>query len=134
MLMPIRYQVNFFKGFTLIWAIFLMYYFKNTSTGMHLYLFLHGTYGILWIIKDVWFPDGRAQKSASIGSHLVLFALLAAYWSIPVPLAMGYGISYPSFFRIAALLLLYLSGVILMMGSDYQKYKALQSKKGIKLG
>lgn len=133
MLMPIRYQVNFFKGCTLIWLIFLMYYFNNTSTGMYLYLFLHGTYGILWIIKDFWFPDERAQKPGSVGSHLVLFALLTAYWMIPVPLAMGYGVSSPSFLRIVALLVLYLSGIILMMGSDYQKYKTLQSKKGIKL-
>jgi hypothetical protein len=70
-----------------------MSYFQNYSTGMYLYLFLHGTYGICWVIKDIWFPDERVLQKASIGSNLVLFVLLLSYWMIPVPLAAGYGLN-----------------------------------------
>lgn len=61
-LMPIRYQVNFFKGATFIWIIFLMFCIQNYTIEMYIYLLLHGSYGIFWIIKDHYFPDARVQK------------------------------------------------------------------------
>lgn len=45
---------------------------------------------------------------------------------IPVPLAAGYGVENPSWGRIGLLIGMYLLGLILMMGSDYQKYKRLK--------
>lgn len=89
--MPMCYQVNFFKGFTFVWVICLMLYFKNTSPAMILYLILHGSYGICWVIKDFMFPDARAQKMGTVCSHALLFILLTFYWMIPLPLAMGLG-------------------------------------------
>jgi hypothetical protein len=97
---------------------------------MYLYLFLHGTYGICWLIKDLWFPDARLLQKGSIGSQCALFLLLCSYWMIPLPLAAGYGISNPSMNRTIFLVILYLSGVILMMGADYQKTVTLRKKKG----
>jgi hypothetical protein len=70
-----------------------MKYFDNYSTSMWLYLFLHGSYGICWVVKDIKFPDRNVLETASIGSHLILFFLLMSYWMIPLPLAAGYGLS-----------------------------------------
>lgn len=109
-----------------------MNYFNNFSTGMYLYLFLHGSYGIFWVLKDIIFPDFKFNVSAKLGSCISGFLFLTLYWMIPVPLAVGYGISEPSTPRIVFLVVLYLSGVVLMMGSDYQKYYALKKKPGIK--
>lgn len=128
--MPFRVQVNFFKGTTFLWVWCLMHYFLNYSTSMYLYLFLHGSYGICWVIKDVWFPDARLMQKGSIGSQIVLCILLCSYWMIPVPLAAGYGITNPSIGRITFLVLLYLLGVFLMMGADYQKTTTLRMHKG----
>lgn len=125
-----RIQVNFFKGSTFLWVLWLMNYFQNYSPAMWLYLFLHGTYGVCWLIKDFWFTDARLLQRGSVGSQCVLFALLASYWMIPLPLAAGYGIAQPSLARAALLVLLYASGVILMMGADYQKTSTLRRKKG----
>lgn len=97
---------------------------------MYLYLFLHGTYGILWIIKDLTFPDPRFLGKASIGSLILTFSFLTLYWLIPLPLAAGLGVTNPSQLRIIFLIVLYISGLILMLGSDYQKFYALKKKPG----
>ena len=128
--MPIRYQVNFFKGCTFLWILLLIYYFKNTSKGILLYLLLHGSYGIFWVLKDLFFPDARALKQATIGSHLLLSVLLGSYWAIPLPLVLGYGISSPSLLLSMLVVTLYVIGLILMLGSDYQKYQILKTRKG----
>lgn len=128
--MPFRIEVNFFKGTTFLWVWLLMHYFQNYSLSMWLYLLLHGSYGICWVVKDIWFPDARFMQKGSIGSQLVLFVLLALYWMIPVPLAAGYGITNPSTARIAFLIGIYLIGMVLMMGADYQKTTTLRKRKG----
>jgi hypothetical protein len=63
-------------------------------------------------------------------SAACLFLLLASYWSISLPLAAGLGINDPSIARIIFLVVMYVTGVILMMGADYQKTTTLRKKKG----
>ena len=126
-----RYCINTFKGATFLWVIFLMNYFNNYSTGMYLYLTLHGSYGIAWILKDVIFPDGRFMAKASIGSNVLCFLFLCGYWMISVPLAAGYGINEPSKERIVFLVVLYVLGLVLMLGSDYQKAIRLKKQPGL---
>lgn len=124
------YVINFFKGTTFLWVLLLMHLYSNYSTGMYLYLGLHGSYGIFWVIKDLTFPDPRFQAKASLGSSILSFLFLTLYWFIPVPLAAGLGISEPSTARVCFLILLYIGGLVLMLGSDYQKYHALKQKPG----
>jgi cytochrome c biogenesis protein CcdA len=97
---------------------------------MYLYLFMAGSYGIGWVIKDLWFPDASFMQKASIASHAGLGLFLATYWMIPVPLAAGYGISSPSTARTIAILVIYLLGMVLMFGADYQKTTTLRHRKG----
>jgi hypothetical protein len=129
-----RYIINLFKGATFLWVYFLMNYFENFSTSMWLYFWLHGSYGICWIVKDIIFPDARFKANASIGSNILAFAFLSLYWLIPVPLAAGYGVTEPSNARIVFLVGLYVSGLVLMLGSDYQKDATLKKKPGNNLG
>jgi len=63
---------------------------------------------------------------ASFGSHLLLTAVLVCYWMIPMPLVLRWGIVNPSLSRIIFIVSLYVIGLILMMGADYQKYKTLK--------
>ena len=35
---------------------FLIWYYDNTSTAAWVYLAMHGSYGLVWIIKDLAFP------------------------------------------------------------------------------
>lgn len=132
-LLKIRHLANFFKGTTFLWVFMLMNYFESYIPAMFLYLLLHGSYGILWVIKDIWFPDELFNREASHVSLLAGTTLLASYWMIPVPLAAGYGVTYPSATRMISLMVMYLLGLILMLGSDYQKSVALSRRKGILL-
>jgi hypothetical protein len=52
---------------------------------------------------------------------------------IPLPLAAGYGVTHPSKSRIIALVAMYIVGVVLMLGSDYQKNTILRKRKGTSL-
>jgi hypothetical protein len=76
------------------------------------------------------FPDPRFMGKASIGSNVLTFTLLCAYWAISIPLAAGYGITHPSLERGIFLVILYLLGLVLMLGSDYQKAMRLKKQPG----
>jgi hypothetical protein len=63
---------------------------------------------------------------ASLGSHLLLMAVLLCYWMIPMPLVVRWGVDNPSLLRMTFIACLYVIGLTLMMGADYQKYKTLK--------
>jgi hypothetical protein len=128
--LPIRVLTNLFKGATGIYVYLLMCYFNNFSLGIILYALLHGSYGFCWITKDIFYPDPAFKKKATIGSLLVGTMLLTMYWVIPVTIAAGYGVQNPSIFRMITMVVLYLGGLFLMMGSDYQKAYMLARQKG----
>jgi hypothetical protein len=56
-LIPINYSVNFQKAGMTLYIIGLMFYYNNFSTAMLYYLYLHGSYGFFWLLKDMIFPD-----------------------------------------------------------------------------
>lgn len=89
---PMRYTVNTFKCLTFVWVLLLMYIFDNYSKGMYLYLFLHGSYGIAWFIKDILFPDASFKQVSTLFSVFIGAGLLSAYWIMPVTIAMRLGI------------------------------------------
>ena len=92
----------------MLWVIYLMFYFKNFSTGMFVYLFLHGSYGIAWVWKDLCFPDESFKVKGTLGSLVVLSTFLSLYWCIPLPLAAGYGVSNPPLIRIILVIIIWL--------------------------
>lgn len=57
--LPMRYYANIQKGGTVILMLILMLYYRNYSEGAWLYLMLHGSYGIFWLMKDFTFPDAQ---------------------------------------------------------------------------
>ncbi len=110
--MPFRLHLDIFKGLTFLWIIFLMNYFQIYTEFMWLYLFLHGSCGICWVIKDLKFPNVNVTKRASV--------------DFPSRLD---GLTHPSPARVAFLVVLYLTGIFLMMGSDYQKTRGFWIRK-----
>ena len=60
-LFPLRYLINLYKGGTVFYVLFLIFYFGSCS-GLYLYLFLHGSYGLFWIYKDIKFGDKSFQQ------------------------------------------------------------------------
>ena len=53
-----KHFIDFHKGITFIYILALInYYDASSNITIWIYLGLHGTYGILWVLKSLIFPD-----------------------------------------------------------------------------
>ena len=127
--------INFQKGGSFFFFGFLIWYYQNTSTAAWVYLALHGGYGLVWLIKDLAFPDPNWQIKITIGAGINAFAaVLGLYWvfgwllisrtSQPVyPL--------PEAVWIALCISLCLLGSVIMTAADAQKFFTLRIQRGL---
>lgn len=53
--------INLQKCTSLPFFLFLQYYYDNWSVPMCLYTCLHGSYGLLWYLKHLIFPDASFE-------------------------------------------------------------------------
>lgn len=90
---------------------------------------LHGTYGLLWLLKDRLFPDKQWGQKISVGQGISIGIILALYWVAPF-LLISRGV-VPSAPLIAAAVALNILGVFLHYGSDAQKYFTLKYHSGL---
>jgi len=127
----VRYIINMQKGGTVLFCLWLMYYFNNFSAGAWLYMALHGTYGFCWLTKDFAFPDKSFDFYTSLPTIISTFVILATYWSIPYMQISGLGIQDPSHIRMALSIALFALGVTWMIGADAQKTFTLKYRKGL---
>lgn len=110
-----------------------MCYFDNWSIGAWIYAVIHGSYGIMWVIKDLTFPDSSFAGTLSLGSLLSMYGLvlgpyyLIGYWVV----SGGDEQKYPSNERIFVALMIYIFGLAFMLLTDAQKYLVLRERKGL---
>lgn len=127
--------INFQKGSTFLFVIWLMWIYDNYTTTAWVYAGLHGSYGLCWLIKHYHFPDRRWEVPLTIGGALLSFVLvLGLYWLIPwiliSPIFHGPNIEWPPYY-LALCITLHTLGVAIMMASDAQKYYTLKYKSGL---
>jgi hypothetical protein len=82
--MKLATLINFFKGATFFYVAMLMLLFEDYSLRACLYLALHGSYGMCWLLKDRAFPDPGWEQKVTLGSLVVGSCLLIAYWMMPL--------------------------------------------------
>jgi protein-S-isoprenylcysteine O-methyltransferase Ste14 len=127
--------VNFQKAGTFFFLGFLMWYYGNTSTAAWVYLAMHGSYGLVWIIKDVAFPDPSWQAKATIGGGINAFVLvLGWYWAFGWLLISGTSApSYPlpTNAWLCLCISLCIVGCAIMIAADAQKYFTLRVRRGL---
>ncbi len=129
--LKLSWVINFQKGGTFLFVLALMWLYHNWSTAAWVYLALHGSYGLCWLLKDVAFPDPRWQVRVTFGGALMSFALvLALYWSFPFILISRHPPD-PSGAWLAMCISLHTLGVVIMMTSDAQKHFTLQARRGL---
>ena len=81
-----KWYVDLQKGGMPFYLLGLMLYFDNWSIGMWTYFVLHGSYGIIWVVKGMIFPDGSFEVYQSITAALSAWAtvlgpyMLAGYY------------------------------------------------------
>ena len=78
--------INFQKGLTAPFVLALMALYGNFSTTAWVYLALHGSYGLLWLMKHKAFPDARWERRITLGGALLSF--LAAMATLIVMMRM----------------------------------------------
>ena len=127
--------INFQKGGSFFFFGFLIWYYQNTSTAAWVYLALHGGYGLVWLIKDLTFPDPNWQSKLTIGAGINAFlAVLGLYWVFgwllisrssqpvyPLPEAVWF----------ALCISLCLLGSVIMIAADAQKFYTLRLQRGL---
>lgn len=127
---PTGFFIDLHKALVIPVTVAAMVILGNFSTVMWLYLGMHGTYSILWLIKGRTYPDRRFAEQVPIWiGVLFVFLPLAGYYAAPILLAwlhpnvpgwaVTLGVSSFTF------------GIFLHYVADAQKYFTLQVHPGL---
>jgi steroid 5-alpha reductase family enzyme len=128
--LPTGFFINLHKALVIPVIVAAMIVFANFSILMWLYLGLHGTYSILWLIKQRTYPDRRfAERVPVLVGILFVFVPLAAYYAAPVLLAWLHP-EVPGW-AVAVGVSVYTFGIFLHFVSDAQKFYTLKVQSGL---
>jgi steroid 5-alpha reductase family enzyme len=122
--------IDLHKALVIPVVLALMGYFHNWSTDAFVYLGMHGSYSLLWLIKQRTYRDVRFDQRLPFWTGLLfVFLPLAGYYVAPY-LLISRHISVPP--ALAGLAVFaFTIGVFLHYVSDAQKYYTLQLRKGL---
>jgi protein-S-isoprenylcysteine O-methyltransferase Ste14 len=131
--------INLQKAGSFPFFAFLIWFYADktpaaTSTAAWIYLALHGSYGLNWLLKDLFFPDANWQGKATILSCFVGAFGLALYWLAGWLIISGTSpLNYPLpdgvWFSLC--ISLCVLGCVVMTAADIQKYCTLKIKRGL---
>ncbi|MBP0016523.1 MAG: DUF1295 domain-containing protein [Cyanobacteria bacterium SBLK] len=127
--MKIKYFINLHKGTTFFFVLSLMLFYDNFTIAAWVYLALHSTYGILWLLKDRIYPDKSWEQEVPIGAGLIVFCIVSLYWVAPFILISQR--AEPPLPLIAGAIALNIIGIFAHYVSDAQKYYTLKYRKGL---
>lgn len=129
--LKLSWVINVQKGGTALFVLFLIWLFEARSTAAWVYLALHGTYGLCWVMKDLAFPDPSFQKRVTFGGALMsVLLVLGPYWLAPVVLITA-GREDPGDAFLGLVIAQHTLGLAIMMASDAQKYFTLRLRRGL---
>ena len=127
--MKLKYFIDTNKGITFIVILGLMAVYRQwQNPTAWIYLALHGTYGLLWVLKSSIFPDASWERKTSIWFGLVSWVCLILYW-IPAWIITSKGISAQAWL-LALAVSLNAFGIFFVFASDMQKFTALNLQPG----
>ena len=127
--MKLNRIINLHKGLTIFVVLGMMYIYNNYAISSWVYLSLHGTYGILWLLKEKIFPDPYFKDEINFPTAVVGFIVLGSYWVAPFLLISSQKFVPNSL--IALSISINILGVFLHFASDSQKYFTLKIKKDL---
>ena len=117
------------KGITLpvMLVLFALTDQLDNPTAM-VYLALHGTYGILWVLKSRLFPDKQWEQPVSWWYGLVNWGALTLYWIPGWIIATG-NVQAPAWL-LGLAAGVYTLGIFYHFVADMQKHVSLQLRPG----
>jgi len=111
-------------------VLLLMWYYDNWSSAAFLYLGLHGSYTVLWLLKQELYPDKRFEQVLPLWiGVLTPFLPLATYYAAPFLLISQQTVVPNWVFATAPAI--FTLGIFLHYVGDAQKYYTLRLKKGL---
>ncbi len=131
----LAWVIDFQKAGTFPLLGLLIAWYHNTSTAAWIYLAMHGSYGLVWMVKDLAFPDPSWQRRITIASGLcVFFGVLVWYWAFGWLLISGvskpvYPLPAHAWFSLC--ISLCILGSVIMIAADAQKYFTLRVQRGL---
>lgn len=115
---------------TIPFVLMLMLIYDVWTPTAWTYLALHGSYGVVWMLKEYIFPDAGWQRRITLAGALnVWLTVLGLYWIAPVLIVTG-RIEQPPAVLCAAVILSLL-GMAIWVGADAQKYFVLRLRSGL---
>ena len=122
--------IDLHKALVIPVVLALMWYYHNGSTDAFVYLGMHGSYSLLWLVKQRTYRDMRFdQRVHPLIGLLFIFLPLAGYYVAPYLLISRHISVPPALVGLAVFVLTF--GVFLHFVSDAQKYYTLQLRKGL---
>lgn len=123
--------INIFKFGSFFFFLFMMIFFKNFSLGCYLYLSLHGSYGLIWLIKDYYYPDKSFEDKIGYPFIIIISILLLLYFTSGILIIIGVGENNPSQMHVFLCFLIYSIGIFLVVACDIHKNTILLYKQGL---
>ena len=124
--------IDFTKASMLPLCFILQILFQNFSTRACLYTAVHGTYGLIWLMKSrLYFPDPGFSKKVTLGSNINILVALIHYYLLPLTCIISKYDHDIKNGNLMVVLFSFVIGVFFMVGSDAQKFYTLKYKKGL---
>ena len=130
-----KHFIDSHKGATFLYILFLInFYGAYENVTIWVYFGLHGTYGLMWLMKSIIFPDKAWEVKTGILYGLLIWGGLSLYWISPWIIVSGYFndghmvITPP--WIISICIFLFGSGIFFHFCSDMQKHTALKLNPG----
>jgi steroid 5-alpha reductase family enzyme len=131
MILRERHLIDAFKLATAPVVLALMFaYDALEAVPAWIYLALHGTYGVLWVLKSRLFGDKSWERPCTPLRGAMLVSGLSAYWAAPFLLiAGGRTAGFPPAL-LGGAVALFAFGVFLHFAADMQKHTSLALRPG----
>ena len=130
----LAWVINLQKGATGLFVLGLMAAYDNFGVDAWVYCALHGSYGLIWLMKHLAFRDASWEVKVTIPSAIIAWgAVLAPYWIAPVLVVtdvLGERPPAPPW-MLGLSIFLYAMGVSIMVAADAQKHFVLKHKRGL---
>ena len=124
-----RYFINSHKVLTPFVVLSMIYHFQCETYGAYLYLGMHGTYCMCWLLKELWYPDRSFDQTVPLHMWLFYFTAMTLYWLAPFIITRSNYI--PSNAEVLVSISSFTFGMFFHYGSDSQKYFTLKARPGL---
>ena len=124
-----KHFIDIHKGATAPVVFLLILYFNQLeNTTAWVYLALHGSYGIMWVLKSIIFPDKTWEDKCSIWYGLYIWGGLTLYWLSPWIIMYGGVDNTPMY--LGGCISIFAMGVFFHYAADMQKHTHLKLNPG----